>query len=148
MFSLVSAKGIPEALAGGRVQEEVNDRKWIDGAINCPLERRPTSAWPENINPYGYNYFHKILNTGGLKNKKPVKSLKNLFQYTLLDIMTYIVVHTHYGDNSCHSMDTMMRSLSSLVWAIACPWWRHQMEAFSALVVICAGNSPVTSEFH
>ena len=26
-------------------------------------------------------------------------------------------------------------------------WWRHQMEAFSALLVICAGNSPVTSEF-
>ena len=28
------------------------------------------------------------------------------------------------------------------------PWWRHQMEAFSALLAICAGNSPVTGEFH
>ena len=27
------------------------------------------------------------------------------------------------------------------------PWWRHQMEAFSALLAICAGNSPVTGEF-
>ena len=26
-------------------------------------------------------------------------------------------------------------------------WWRHQMETFSALQVICAGNSPVTGEF-
>ena len=26
-------------------------------------------------------------------------------------------------------------------------WWRHQMEAFSALLALCAGNSPVTSEF-
>ena len=26
-------------------------------------------------------------------------------------------------------------------------WWRHQMETFSALLVFCAGNSPVTSEF-
>ena len=26
-------------------------------------------------------------------------------------------------------------------------WWRHQMETFSALPAICAGNSPVTSEF-
>ena len=26
-------------------------------------------------------------------------------------------------------------------------WWRHQMEIFSALVAICAGNSPVTGEF-
>ena len=26
-------------------------------------------------------------------------------------------------------------------------WWRHQMEAFSALLAICAGNSPVPAEF-
>ena len=24
-----------------------------------------------------------------------------------------------------------------------CAWWRHQMETFSALLAICAGNSPV-----
>ena len=27
------------------------------------------------------------------------------------------------------------------------PWWRHQMETFSALLSICAGNSPVPGEF-
>ena len=27
------------------------------------------------------------------------------------------------------------------------PWWRHQMETFSALLAICAGNSPVSGEF-
>ena len=26
-------------------------------------------------------------------------------------------------------------------------WWRNQMESFSALLVICAGNSPVSGEF-
>ena len=26
-------------------------------------------------------------------------------------------------------------------------WWRHQMEKFSALLAICAGNSPVPGEF-
>ena len=25
-------------------------------------------------------------------------------------------------------------------------WWRHQMKAFSALLALCAGNSPVTGE--
>ena len=29
----------------------------------------------------------------------------------------------------------------------AIAWWRHQMETFSALLAICAGNSPVTGEF-
>ena len=27
------------------------------------------------------------------------------------------------------------------------PWWRHQMETFSALLAICEGNSPVAGEF-
>ena len=27
------------------------------------------------------------------------------------------------------------------------PWWPHQMGTFSALLVICAGNSPVPGEF-
>ena len=27
------------------------------------------------------------------------------------------------------------------------PWWRHQMETFSVLLALCAGNSPVTGEF-
>ena len=26
-------------------------------------------------------------------------------------------------------------------------WWRHQTETFSALLALCAGNSPVTGEF-
>ena len=28
-----------------------------------------------------------------------------------------------------------------------CSWWRHQIETFSALLALCAGNSPVTGEF-
>ena len=28
-----------------------------------------------------------------------------------------------------------------------CAWWRHQMETFSALLAICAGNSPVPGDF-
>ena len=27
------------------------------------------------------------------------------------------------------------------------PWWLHYMETFSALLALCAGNSPVTGEF-
>ena len=27
------------------------------------------------------------------------------------------------------------------------PWWRHKMETFSALLAICAGNSPGTGDF-
>ena len=30
---------------------------------------------------------------------------------------------------------------------VAIPWWRHQIETFSALLALCAGNSPVPGEF-
>ena len=33
-----------------------------------------------------------------------------------------------------------------LVQASQASWWRHQMETFSALLAICAGNSPVPGE--
>ena len=32
-------------------------------------------------------------------------------------------------------------------WKRFLTWWRHQMETFSALLAICAGNSPVPGEF-
>ena len=51
------------------------------------------------------------------------------------------------------------RIFASLLWRMGCSyliktvilsaisWWRHQMETFSALLAICAGNSPVSGEF-
>ena len=32
-------------------------------------------------------------------------------------------------------------------WKHPRPWWRHQMETFSASLALCAGNSPFTGEF-
>ena len=32
-------------------------------------------------------------------------------------------------------------------WYLFSSWWRHQMETFSALLAISAGNSPVSGEF-
>ena len=41
-----------------------------------------------------------------------------------------------------HALPTRWTSLGR-----ACnPWWRHQMETFSALLALCAGNSLVTGE--
>ena len=39
--------------------------------------------------------------------------------------------------------------IAHLSWVLSMcfTWWRHQMVTFSALLAICAGNSPVTGEF-
>ena len=51
--------------------------------------------------------------------------------------------------DAASSADTVMTKVRVLriLYLIYFPWWRHQMETFSALLAICAGNSPVTSEF-
>ena len=57
-----------------------------------------------------------------------------------------------------HQWVTCWACIYDVICMIICPhhtmpklfcltWWGHQMEAFSTLLAICAGNSPVTGEF-
>ena len=50
----------------------------------------------------------------------------------------------------CHS-DHSYRDIIWICWGLFCWWWwpwlRHQMETFSALLALWAGNSPVTGKF-
>ena len=50
--------------------------------------------------------------------------------------------------NICSEI-TFLTSLKYLsrAYELISSWWRHQMETFSALLAICAGNSPVPGEF-
>ena len=43
--------------------------------------------------------------------------------------------------------DKMATMLQTSYLGVFSSWWRHQMETFSALLAICAGNSSVTGEF-
>ena len=44
------------------------------------------------------------------------------------------------------SLGAMHHSSSELTVLHFITWWRHQMETFSTLLSICAGNSPVSGE--
>ena len=66
------------------------------------------------------------------------------------------VLNSHWNwsmDEQLHPTKQWMRLLlihvliSILVLSFVITWWRHQMETFSALLAICAGNSPVPGEF-
>ena len=45
------------------------------------------------------------------------------------------------------SVGIISSTTKSRVSTYSASWWRHQMETFSALLVICAWNSPVPCEF-
>ena len=49
------------------------------------------------------------------------------------------VLSTH----PCVSGSLSVKTPSNAIWS----WWRYEMETFSALLAICAGNSPVPGEF-
>ena len=52
-----------------------------------------------------------------------------------------------YGSvNKNYSTRVLRWLLQSLNLITAPAWWRHQMETFSALLAICAGNSPVPGD--
>ena len=58
------------------------------------------------------------------------------------------------GSDECHWTLQMISQYCFRSWLGALrhhvawwPWRRHQMETFSALLAICAGNSPVPGEF-
>ena len=53
-------------------------------------------------------------------------------------------------DNTSHlhgQLSTKYKPISPNEYELSDTWWRHQMETFSAVLAICAGNSPVTGEF-
>ena len=56
-------------------------------------------------------------------------------------------VHVIKSSSSCCADSNECRrwALTLLIYPVS--WWRHQVETFSALLAICAGNSPVPSEF-
>ena len=51
-----------------------------------------------------------------------------------------------YGTNEIWSLISSYEWSTGKYWWIN-SWWWHQMETFSTLLAICAGNSPVTGEF-
>ena len=44
-------------------------------------------------------------------------------------------------------IDQISFRVRSVEYNESCSWWRRQMETFSALLAICAGNPPVPGEF-
>ena len=48
--------------------------------------------------------------------------------------------------NSNQSLEPTTRTVLRTFSGLFKTWWRHQTETFSALLVLCAGNSPVISE--
>ena len=73
---------------------------------------------------------------------KPRRYKETWFSYvSVMQFILRIKNHAYFSRFSVICCDLVIVDFTHM------PWWRHQMEIFSALLAICAGNSPVTGEF-
>ena len=86
----------------------------------------------------------------------------HVFQFVVViihqPVWLFLVIFTILSLHLNH-LSVMDQSWIIFVWYSLCPhssvanfhyfmtWWHHQMETFSSLLAICAGNSPVPGEF-
>ena len=66
--------------------------------------------------------------------------------YTMISVLKI-----HHASLVCGAMARIgipLGEITAFIWlGLEISWWRHQMETFSTLLAICAGNSPVPGEF-
>ena len=59
-------------------------------------------------------------------SQEPQSTQETWYQWTVSWSITPMMMSTHITESD-----------------VTTPWWHHQMESFSALLALCAGNSPV-----
>ena len=84
-----------------------------------------------------WRYIYQDIN---LTNCKTLQMMRKMQKWQIREIV-----------QSSISQKQELARLHIWAWYVYCIskqiWWRHQMETFSALLALCAGNSPVTGEF-
>ena len=129
---------------------------------DCPCSGKATRedrSYSSHTEPCGNGWYNQ--------NKIPMRMIPGL--YGVIYISWFGCQHSKCREFSldfvslfewCHRLhhDATESLITRENWKKTCPtfqsalrllvtWWRHQMETFSALLALCAGNSPVTGEF-
>ena len=92
------------------------------------------------------NYDSKKRLRGTVQNNKNTNlkwKIRSYISYRFDTLVQYIYTYG-FLIHICLVLST--RSYTSFTQIINISRWRHQMETFSALLALCAGNSPVTGE--
>ena len=79
----------------------------------------------------------------------PKKHGKGISKYVVSAVICLVIYRHSEGQFKVPRIYEIGEILVQLIMLEKCmkTWWRHQMETFSALLAICAGNSPVTGKF-
>ena len=92
----------------------------------------------------GTNIKQTVIHSSGFRNWRDIYSHKHRFSSYFKNhisrrpkkMICYITWYLKNTENHFEGLDYM----ASVLYLT---WWRHQMETFSALLALCAGNSPI-----
>ena len=108
--------------------------------------------WISNQWPLGWisNLFHLIFAEciGAITNENRIPIIYRWLSaglYIANDILQYCTKRSTCSESQINT--AVINHFGVNVLSPCAAWWRHQMETFSALLSICAGNSPVADEF-
>ena len=117
--------------------------------LNQCWQRSPTPydvTWPRWVKSSISSMYHFVCGETDMgkigHNKTGIKRHKA----QTVNIISGIKCIFHPG-HSQFDFDLFLFADIDILFSWWIPWWRHQMETFSALLAICAGNSPVPGEF-
>ena len=76
----------------------------------------------------------------------------NVYGFQLIHCYPCMLSHCLYYFGNKITTTATTSTTNTMSWCrhgmrLCSAWWRHQMETFSALLALCAGNSPVPGEF-
>ena len=92
-----------------------------------------------------WNHYERLHNHNKAKHNKTVCILIGIYctsRYLIDEATRYFAILVPVA-----AQPTDLLIMSPWQPLLGLPWRRHQMETLSALLVLCAGNSPVTGEF-
>ena len=103
-----------------------------------------------------FDTFHDVTNSWSAVQNIFYSMKDNIHVYFWLHDMKYpcpetsVLLFIFHSHTFFHTLECGVRS--QMVYRVReailiSTWWRHQMETFSVLLALCAGNSPVTGEF-
>ena len=138
MLTVRASLGFLVILAPGQFHDDVikwkhfpRDLPFVRGIYRSPVDSSRKGQWRAAL-----MFLLICAGTNGGANNRDVGDFRR--HRTHYDVIVMYPYHT----GLCQNTGLIIRSVP-----VPVEWWRHQMEAFSASLAICAGKSPVTGEF-
>ena len=106
-------------------------------------KQKSTHVWYTNLKWTQISSIQKVWNFEYHAHLRSSTGVVKCYRKNMFNFVSKLLIMTSWQGDAFGTADSLWAWISH---PKGQSWWRHQME-FSALLALCAGNSPVTGEF-